>query len=102
MNNIVLKTLTKENRLQLSTKNKKLCNLQPKQSSYNYSKVSIINLSPVQSIEILPLEHGLKQCFLDKNKCQKKVIPVEFDTLCSSVEKDISPDDTENFHEFLQ
>ena len=29
-------------------------------------------------------------------------LAVEFETLCSSVDKDISPDDKENFHEFLR
>ena len=77
-------------------------NLQPKQSSYNSSKVPTINLSSTQSIDISPLEHGLKQCFVDKNKYIKKDIAVEFETLCSSVDKDISPDDKENFHEFLR
>ena len=48
LNNINLKALTKENMFQLSTKSKKLCNLLPKQSSYNYSKVPITNLSSVQ------------------------------------------------------
>ena len=59
LNNFVLKALRKENTFQLSTKNRKLCNLLPKQSSYNYSKVPIINLSSVQSIDMSPLEHGL-------------------------------------------
>ena len=68
LNNFVLKTLRKENTFQLSTKNRKLGNLRPKQSSYNSSKVPIINLSSVQSIDISPFEHGLKQCFVDKNK----------------------------------
>ena len=67
LNNFVLKTLRKENTFQLSTKTKKLCNLRRKQSSYNSSKVPIINLSSVQSIDISPLEHGLRQCFVDKN-----------------------------------
>ena len=66
LNNFVLKTLRKENTFQLSTRNKNLRNLRPKQSSYNSSKVPIINLSSVQSINISPLEHGLKQCFVDK------------------------------------
>ena len=66
LNNFILKTLRKENTFQLSTKNKKLHSLQPKQSSYNSSKVPIINLSCVQSIDIWPLDHGLKQCFVDK------------------------------------
>ena len=63
----------------------------------------------MQSIDVSPLEHGLKQCFVDKNKYVKKDIAVEFETLCSSVDKDIlpddkdiSPDDKENFHEFLR
>ena len=56
----------------------------------------------MQSIDISPLEHGLKQCFVDKNKYIKKDITVEFVTLCSSVDKDISPEDKENFHEFLR
>ena len=64
LNNFVLKTLRKENTFQLSTKYKKLRNLRPKQSSYNYRKVPIMNLSSVQSIDISPLEHGLKQCFV--------------------------------------
>ena len=62
----------------------------------------IINLSSLQSIDILPLEHGLKQCFVEKNKYIKKDIAVEFKTLCSSVDKNISPEDKENFHEFLR
>ena len=37
LNNFVLKTLRNENTFQLSTKNKKLRNLRPKQSSYNSS-----------------------------------------------------------------
>ena len=102
MNNFVLKTLRKENTFQFSTKNKKLHNLRPKQSSYNYSKVQIINLSSVQSFEISPLEHDLKQCFVDKNLYIKKDIAVKFETLCSSIDKNISPDDKENFHEFLR
>ena len=32
----------------------------------------------------------------------EKDIPVEFETLCSSIERDISPDDKETFHEFLR
>ena len=75
--NNFLKTLRKENTFQLSTKMKKLCNLWPKQSSYNSSKVPIINLSSVQSIDISPLEHGLRQCFVNKNKYIKKDIAVE-------------------------
>ena len=102
LNNFVLKTLSKENTFQLSTKNKKLRNLSPKQSSYNYSKVPIMNLSSVQSIDVSPLEHGLKQCFVHKNKYIKKDIAAEFETLCSSVDNDISPGDMENFHEFFR
>ena len=102
LSNFVLKTLRKENTFRLSTKNKKLRNLRPKQSSYNSSKVTIINLSSVQWTDISPLEHALKQCFVDKNKYIKKDIAVEFETLRCSVEKDISPDDEENFHEFLR
>ena len=56
----------------------------------------------MQWTDISPLEHALKQCFVDKNKYIKKDIAVEFETLCSSVDKDISPDDKENFHEFLR
>ena len=63
----------------------------------------------MQSINISPLEHGLKQCFVDKNKYIKKDIAVEFQTLCSSIDKDIlpddkdiSPDDKENVPEFLR
>ena len=56
----------------------------------------------MQSTDISPLEHGLKQCFGDKNRHIKKDIAVEFETLCSSVDKVISPDDKENFQEFLR
>ena len=56
----------------------------------------------MQWTDISPLEHALKQCFVDKNKYIKKDIDVEFETLCSSVDKDISADDKENFHEFLR
>ena len=102
LNNFVLKTLRIENTLQLSTKNKKLRNLRPKQSSYNSSKVPIIHLSSMQSIDISHMEHHLKQCFVDKNKYIKKDIAVDFETLCSSVNKDMSPDHKEHFHEFLR
>ena len=53
----------------------------------------------MQSVNILPLEHSLKQCFVDRNKRKKKDIAVEFETLSSSNNKDISSDDKENFHE---
>ena len=102
LSNFVLKTSKKENTFQLSTKNKNLRNLQPKQSSYNSGKVPIINLLSMQSIDISPFEHGLKQCFEERKKYIKKDIAVEFETLCSSVDKDISPDDKENLHEFLR
>ena len=54
----------------------------------------------MQSVDISPLEHSLKQCFVDKNKLKKKDAAVEFETLCSSHDKDISSDDKENFYEF--
>ena len=54
----------------------------------------------MQSIDISPLEHGLKQCFVDKNKYIKKDIAVELETLRSSLGKDISPDNKENCHNF--
>ena len=56
----------------------------------------------MQPIDISLSEHGLKQCFVDKNKYIKKDIAVEFEILCCSIEKDILPDDKENFHEFLR
>ena len=56
----------------------------------------------MQSIDISPLEYGLKRCFVDKKKYIKTDIAGEPETLCSSVNKDISPDDQENFHEFLR
>ena len=52
----------------------------------------------MQSVDISPLE----QWFVDKNKHIKKNIAVEFETLCSSNNKDISSDDKENFHELLK
>ena len=55
----------------------------------------------MQLIDISPWKHGLKQCFVDKSKSKKKDLAVKFGTLCSSVDKDVSPDDKENFHEFL-
>ena len=55
----------------------------------------------MQSIDISPLEHGLKQCFAARNKYLKNYIVAEFETLYSSDDKAISPDDMENFHEFL-
>ena len=56
----------------------------------------------MQSVDISPLEHSLKQCFVDKNKHIKKDIAIEFETLCSSNNKDISSDDKENLHELLR
>ena len=80
----------------------KFCHLQPKQSSYNYSEAAIINLTSVQSIDILLLEHGLKECIVDKNKYIKKDIVVEFEIFYSSIDKDILLDDKEIFHVFLR
>ena len=54
----------------------------------------------MQSIDVLSLRHGLKQCFVDKNSHIKNDIAVEFETLFRFVDKDISPDDKENIHEF--
>ena len=55
----------------------------------------------MQSTDISSLEHGLKQCLLDKNKHIKKDIAIKFETLCSSVNKDISEDNKEDVHDFL-
>ena len=101
MTKIVLKILTKENIFQLSTKNKKLNNLQTNQSSYNYRKV-LINLSSVQSIDILPLEHGLRQFFRQKWIYLKRDIAIKFKTRDSSIDKDASIDYEETFHEFVR
>ena len=38
----------------------------------------IINLSAIQSVDISPLEHSLKQCFVHKNKHIKKDIAIKF------------------------
>ena len=53
----------------------------------------------LQSTDISPLEHDLKQCFADKNIYIKNDIAKSFS---SSINKDISPDDTGNFHKFLR
>ena len=55
----------------------------------------------MQSIDISPLEHGVKQYFAARNKYIKKYIVAEFENLYSFVDKAISPDNKENFHEFL-
>ena len=47
----------------------------------------------MQSVDISPLEHSLKQWLVDKNKYIKKDIAAGFETLCSSNNKDISSDD---------
>ena len=39
--------------------------------------------------------------FCRQNKYKKKGFVIEFETLCSSVNKDISLDDNENVHKFL-
>ena len=62
----------------------------------------MINLASAQSADISPLKHSLKQCFVDKNIYIKKGIAVEFETLCSSNDKDISPDNKEFFCELLR
>ena len=43
----------------------------------------------MQSVDISPLEHSLKQCFVDKNKHIKEDTAVAFETFCSSHNKDI-------------
>ena len=52
-----------------------LTKTQPKQLSHS-TKVPIINLYLVHSINTSPLEHGLRQCFADKNKYIKKDIAI--------------------------
>ena len=53
----------------------------------------MINSSSVQSIDISPWEHGLKQYFVGKNIYLKKEFAVAFETLFGSIDKGISSDD---------
>ena len=88
---------------QLRTKNGKLNKLIDNfhKDTFTLSTVPTKNLSSY-AIDTKCLNMGLQHSYTDKNKYVKQNIAVEFEHLAISVDKDIPPENKENFHEFLR
>ena len=64
-------------------------------------KVPIKNLSSFEQ-DTTCLQNGLNHSFVDKNKFIKRDLAVEMESLASYVDKDVIPEQKEEFHEFLR
>ena len=89
---------------QLSIKNKKLFHLKKKIlliTVVSSAKVPVINLSDYD-FDIERLIYVLHHCFVDKSKSVKRDIAVEFENIAHLVQKDVSSENIEYFHEYLR
>ena len=93
-------SLRKSNILQLKTKNNKMRNRGPKHANKT-SQVPVTNLSDYD-IDTSILKYGLHHSFIDKNKFIKRGLPVEFESLVTTVYELVTPEQKEEFHEFLR
>ena len=92
-------SLRKSNILQLKTKNNKIRNRRPKHANKT-SQVPVKNLSDYD-IDTSSLKYGLHHSFIDKNKFIKRDLAVEFESLATTVDELVTPEQKEEFHEFL-
>lgn len=66
----------------------------------NSFEVPVINLSS-NTLGSTPLRYGLCQSFVDKCKCIKKDLSIEFEVLLTTFHKYVEQSDKENFHKYL-
>ena len=93
------------NTQQLSTKNKKLFQLKKFKAPkfgvpLTSATVPVINLSGF-NLNLKGLNYGLHHCFIDKSRLARKNIAIELEYLAHTVQKHISSENLENFHEYL-
>ena len=93
-------SLRKSNILQLKTKNNKIRNRRPKHANKT-SQVPVKNLSDYD-IDTSSLKYGLHHSFIDKNKFIKRDLAVEFESLVTTVDELVTPEQKKEFHEFLR
>ena len=92
------------NTQQLSIKNKKLFHLKKKILPINIissARVPVIKLSDYD-FGMEGLKYGLHNCFVDKSKSVKRNIAVELENIAHLVQKDVSSENMEYFHEYLR
>ena len=53
------------------------------------------------NIDTSSLKYGLHHSFIDKNKFIKEDLAVEFESLVTTVDELVTPEQKEEFHEFL-
>ena len=81
------------------TKNHKIRNRRPKHANKT-SQVPVKNLSDYD-IDTSSLKYGLHHSFIDKNKFIKRDLEVEFESLATTVDELVTPEQKEEFHKFL-
>ena len=89
---------------QLSIKKKELFHLKKKILPINAissARVPVINLSDYD-LEMERLKYGLHHCFVDKSISVKRNIGVEPENIAYLVQKDVSSENMEYFHEYLR
>ena len=94
------------NTQQLSTKNRKLFQSKKfKAPTFDVpltsATVPVINLCGF-NLNLKGLKYGLHHCFIDKSRLVRRAIANELEYLAHSVQKDISLENLENFHEYLR
>ena len=89
-------SLRKSNILQLKIKNNKIRNRRPKHVNKT-SQAPVKNL-PDYDIDTSSLKYGLHHSFTDKNKFIKRDLAVEFESLVTTVDELVTPEQKEEFH----
>ena len=85
--------------MQLKTKNNKII-VRTKHANKT-SQVPVKNLSDY-GIDTSSLKYGLNYSFIDKNKFIKRDLAVEFESLVTTVDELVTPEQKEKFHEFIR
>ena len=89
-------SLRKSNILQLKIKNNKIRNRRPKHVNKT-SQAPVKNL-PDYDIDTSSFKYGLHHSFTDKNKFIKRDLAVEFESLVTTVDELVTPEQKEEFH----
>ena len=92
-------SLRKSNILQLKTKNNEIRNRRRKRANKT-SQVPVKNLSDYD-VHTSSLKYGLNHSFIYKKKFIKRDLAVEFESLVTTVDELVTPEQKEEFHEFL-
>ena len=81
-----------------------MIDLKTNNSNINNFSVTVINLSShvLTEKEHNQLKHGLKYCFIDRNKNVKKYLSAELETLAQQTSDCVEPGKLEEYHKFLR